>query len=443
MTAQAASPVGGRRALPVWATAVSVYFLAVFHRSSLGVAGLTAAERFDISASQLSTFTVLQLAVYAAMQIPVGVLLDRFGPQRLLFSGAVVMTLAQLGFAYTGSFAGALVARVFVGMGDAMVFISVLRIIASWFPPRRNPVMTAWTALLGQCGALVAAIPLARSLARFGWTPTFVASGVVGLVLGILVVLLVRDVPPGAPPSRTVKDVRTVGRDLKLAWLDPGTRLGLWSHFTAQFGSNVMGLLWGYPFFVHSEHTGTGAAGGLLSLLVVTMIVGGPLVGGFIARHPWQRSTVVLSIVAAMMVTWAFTLLWPGDAPLWLLAAHRGRDRPRRPRLDGRLRRGAHLRAGVPARLRDRHRQRRRLLRLAGGGLLHRGAARRVHPRLVDRLHPARLHGRHVGAVRRMGARRDAGVALPAPGPPPPAGDPAGRPRGVDPPTLRLTRSCG
>ncbi|MGZ4494058.1 MAG: MFS transporter [Nocardioides sp.] len=312
-------PPGGRRALSVWATAVAVYFLAVFHRSSLGVAGLVAADRFHISASQLSTFTVLQLGVYAAMQIPVGVLLDRFGPQRLLFTGAIVMTFAQLGFAYTESFAGALVARIFVGMGDAMVFISVLRVIASWFPPRRNAVMTAWTALLGQCGALVAAIPLARSLAVFGWTPTFVASGVVGLVLGVLVMLLVRDVPPGAPPSRTVKDVRTVGRDLRLAWLDPGTRLGLWSHFTAQFASNVMGLLWGYPFFVHSEHTGTAVAGGLLSLLVVTMIVGGPLVGGFIARHPWQRSTVVLSIVAAMMTTWAVTLLWPGDAPVWLL----------------------------------------------------------------------------------------------------------------------------
>ncbi len=315
-----AHAVGGRRAVRVWGTAVSVYFLAIFHRSSLGVAGLVAADRFQISASQLSTFTVLQLLVYAGMQIPVGVLLDRYGPKRLLFTGAVTMTLAQLGFAFTGSFAGALVARIFVGMGDAMVFISVLRIIAAWFPPRRNAIFTAWTALLGQCGALVAAIPLARSLSRFGWTPTFVASAAVGLLLGLLVVGIVRDVPPGAPPSRAVKDVRTVGRDLKLAWRDPGTRLGLWSHFTAQFGANVMGLLWGYPFFVHAEHTGKTVAGLLLSLLVVTMMVGGPVVGGYIAHNPWQRSTVVLGIVSAIMLAWAAVLLWPGDAPVWLLA---------------------------------------------------------------------------------------------------------------------------
>ncbi|MGA9747513.1 MAG: MFS transporter, partial [Nocardioides sp.] len=315
-----AEPRGGRRATVVWLTAVSVYFLAIFHRSSLGVAGIAAAERFDISASQLSTFTVLQLLVYAGMQIPVGVLIDRYGPQRLLFVGAVLMTCAQVGFAFTGSYAGAVVARVFVGMGDAMVFISVLRLISSWFPPMRSPVMTAWTALLGQCGALVAAVPLAQALSRYGWTPTFAVSAALGVVLGVLVVVIVRDVPPGAPPSRTPKDVRAVGRDLKDSWRDPGTRLGLWSHFTAQFGANVLGLLWGYPFFVHSEHTGTTTAGLLLSLLVVTFMIGGPLIGGFIARHPWQRSTLVLAIIVAMMASWAAVLLWPGDAPVWLLA---------------------------------------------------------------------------------------------------------------------------
>ena len=168
--------LGGRRAYLVWLPAVAVYFLAVFHRSSLGVAGLAATERFDISASALSSFTVLQLLVYAGMQIPVGVMLDRFGARTMLVAGAFVMTAAQLGFALTGSYAGAVAARVFVGMGDAMVFISVLRLIAAWFPPMRNPVLTAWTALIGQSGALVAAVPLARSLDEYGWTTTFAVS---------------------------------------------------------------------------------------------------------------------------------------------------------------------------------------------------------------------------------------------------------------------------
>ncbi len=429
-----AEPLGGRRATVVWLTAVSVYFLAIFHRSSLGVAGIAAAERFEISASQLSTFTVLQLLVYAGMQIPVGVLIDRYGPQRLLFVGAVLMTCAQVGFAFTGSYAGAVAARVFVGMGDAMVFISVLRLISSWFPPMRSPVMTAWTALLGQCGALVAAVPLAQALSRYGWTPTFAVSAALGVVLGVLVVVIVRDVPPGAPPSRTPKDVRTVGRDLKDSWRDPGTRLGLWSHFTAQFGANVLGLLWGYPFFVHSEHTGTTTAGLLLSLLVVTFMVGGPLIGGFIARHPWQRSTLVLVIIVAMMAQ-----LGCGAAlarrRAGLAARDHGRDhRSRRPGFDDRLRPGPHVQPRDPARVGDGHRQRGRLLRLAGDHPGHRPPARRVHTGQRDRLPAARLHLGDVGAVRRLVARTGAHLALPAPSPRTPRGHAAGHLPEHDPP---------
>ena len=63
----------------VWVVGLLIYFLAVFHRSSLAVAGLAAADRFDISASQLATFTMLQLLVYAGMQVPVGLLVDRYG----------------------------------------------------------------------------------------------------------------------------------------------------------------------------------------------------------------------------------------------------------------------------------------------------------------------------------------------------------------------------
>ena len=311
--------VGGRRAWVVWSAAVAVYFFAVFNRSSLGVAGILAAHRFDISAAQLSTFTVLQLGVYAAMQIPVGVLLDRYGPKRLLMTGTALLTGAQLGFAFTGGFAGALVERVFLGIGDAMVFISVLRLVAYWFPPLRNPVITQVTGLIGQCGALVAAIPLARSLEQFGWTPTFAVSASAGVLLGLLMVLLVRDAPPGTPVAHEARPVRVVLADLRHAWRDAGTRLGLWSHFTCQFSANVMGLLWGYPFFLHGQHTGRAVAGMLLSVLVVTTMVGGLVIGGYIARHPWQRSTIVLGIVAGIAAMWTVVLLWPGDAPVWLL----------------------------------------------------------------------------------------------------------------------------
>src|SRR5665213_3015230 len=96
--------LGGRRAWMVLAAAISVYILAVFHRTSLGVAGLVAAERFHISSTQLATFTMVQLFVYAAMQVPVGAMLDRVGAKRLLVTGVFLMTGGQFVFAFAGTF---------------------------------------------------------------------------------------------------------------------------------------------------------------------------------------------------------------------------------------------------------------------------------------------------------------------------------------------------
>ena len=133
----------------VWGVALTAYLLAIFHRSRLAVAGLAAAERFDISAAQLATFTMLQLLVYAGMQIPVGLLVDRYGPRSVMLTGAVMLTLAQAGFALAEAYAAALAARVFVGLGDAMTWICLLRLVTSWFPGRRIPFVTALSGTLG------------------------------------------------------------------------------------------------------------------------------------------------------------------------------------------------------------------------------------------------------------------------------------------------------
>jgi sugar phosphate permease len=310
--------LGGRRAWIVYAASVSVYILAVFHRSSLGVAGLLASERFDIAATQLSVFTMVQLLVYAAMQIPVGALLDRFGPKRLLLCGVTLMTVAQLGFAFVDSFPLGIAARVVLGIGDAMVFIPLLRIVALWFPPLRVPMVSQITGLLGQVGALGAATPLVYALHEWGWTPSYASAALIGVVLGALVLVVVRDSPNPDHELDQIK-VRALARTVRAAWRTPGTRLGLWSHFSAQFGATVFALLWGYPFLVAGQGLSPNTAGVLLMLMTVTTVVSSPLIGGFVTKYPFSRSTLILGIVFSIMAIWAVVLLWPGRAPLPLL----------------------------------------------------------------------------------------------------------------------------
>ena len=111
----------------MWGTAVAVYVVAVLQRTSLGVSGLDAAHRFGASAGVLATFAVLQLAVYATLQIPVGVAVDHIGPRRLIVTGALTMAAGQAALALAQSVPAVIAARVLVGPGDAMTFISVLQ----------------------------------------------------------------------------------------------------------------------------------------------------------------------------------------------------------------------------------------------------------------------------------------------------------------------------
>jgi MFS family permease len=303
----------------VWSVALAAYTVGVMHRTSFGVAGLDAAQRFDAGPAALSGFVVLQLLVYAALQVPVGLLLDRFGGRALVVTGAMTMAAGQLALALATTLPLAVAARVLIGVGDALTFISVLSVVTAWFPPRRVPVMTQLTGLVGQLGQVLSAVPLAALLHGPGWTPAFLCAAGLGVFAALAVLMVVRDRPPGAPPPPPAAPPREVLRGLRTSWAEPGTRLGLWTHLGTQFCGTVFGLLWGVPYLVAGQGMTSGQASAVLTLLVVVGIVAGPLFGEFAARHPMRRSLLVLAVIGAHALVWAAVLLVDPPAPRWLL----------------------------------------------------------------------------------------------------------------------------
>ncbi|MGW8950419.1 MFS transporter [Streptomyces sp. NPDC055709] len=314
-------PPGGRRAFLVWGIGVAVYFVAVIFRTSLGVAGLDAADRFDVNASALSTFSILQLLVYAGMQIPVGLMVDRLGTKKVLTLGVVLFTAGQLGFALSPSYGMALASRALLGCGDAMTFISVLRLGSRWFPARRGPFIAQIAALFGMAGNLVSTIFISRLLHGVGWTATFAGSAGAGVLVLVLLVLFLKDHPEGHEPAPAEHaGAAYVRRQIARSWREPGTRLGMWVHFTTQFPAMVFLLLWGLPFLVEAQGLSRETAGGLLTLVVVSNMMVGLVYGQVIARHHAARAPLALGTVAATATVWATTLAYPGDqAPMWLL----------------------------------------------------------------------------------------------------------------------------
>lgn len=307
-----------RAAYVAWSIGVIAYVMAVFNRTSFGVAVTAAAHRFDASAAALAAFPVVQLVVYAAMQVPVGILLDRWGSKRMILGGAAFMAVGQAGLALTHSLDVALVMRIFIGAGDAMTFICVLRVINDVFPGRTIPMITQVTAILGQLGGVFSAFPLAAALGHGAWTSAFLTLAIAGVLVAVLVLVALR---VNDEHTRVRVPASVAWQRVRGAFKHPGTRLGLWSHFSTQFPQTVFQLLWGFPFMMSAEGLSRSTASTLLTLSLIAGVAFSLVLGRLTARHPMRRSWLVLCVIALNMAGWTAVLAWPGRAPLWLMVA--------------------------------------------------------------------------------------------------------------------------
>lgn len=303
----------------IWATGSLAYIFTVMQRTTLAAAGLDAADRFGLSPGALAAFVFIQVAVFAVMQIPAGLLVDRYGARALLVVNGLLLFGGQLLLANTTSFAVAAVARVLVGTGDAIVFAATLALIPRWFPPRRVPVMSQLTTIVGQLGQVLSAIPFVALLHHTGWTFALTSAASASALIAVLVFAVVRNGPPGTWTPAPIASARTIVQTLKEVWDRPGTRLGFFSHMGTQFPMMVFTMLWGMPYLVSAQHLSQSTAGLLITLFVLAAIGIGPVIGVLTARHPLHRSWLVLTVIGAGITVWTVILALPGPAPIWLL----------------------------------------------------------------------------------------------------------------------------
>lgn len=309
--------IDSRRAWFMWAVGAFAYIGAVFQRTSFAVASDTATHRFSAGASMVSLFVVVQLITYAGMQVPVGVLVDRFGTRLVVGAGALLMGLGQLDLALSTHLASAIIARVLVGVGDAMTFTAVIRMLPAWFSAGRLPVLNQATGILGQAGQLVSSIPLAAMLGVVGWTASFTGAAIVSGTVAVVVLALLRNAPPGV--RVTLSRGGTNVRDVVTVLRDPGTLTGFWIHWICSFWNVVFALMWGYPFLLRGLGYPMPVASALFTVMVFAGLPFALLIGRLSRRAPLQRTNTGLLISVAALLPWVAIVLWPGRAPIWLL----------------------------------------------------------------------------------------------------------------------------
>ncbi|GGM50190.1 MFS transporter [Longimycelium tulufanense] len=310
------APAGHRdtgRAWLVWGAGAACYVAALFHRTSLGVAAPEALARFATGPGVLALFTALQLGVYLVLQVPAGILADRWGPRRVLTGGAVAMALGAGVFAASTALPAGIAARVLIGAGDAFMFTNVLRLAAHWFSARRYGLVVGLTGLAGSVGQLVATLPLTASLHQLGWESTFLAAGAVTILVAVTAVVLVRD--HGTTSGRATAPVEPVRVALRAAAAERGTRHGFWTHFVLMGQFVALTALWGAPWLTTGQGRSPGEAGALLMLCVLGFTVGTLLLGRLAAGRPRRSRAATETLIAASAIGWLTMVLWPGQMP--------------------------------------------------------------------------------------------------------------------------------
>jgi MFS family permease len=337
---------GLRRAWLVWGVGAFAYLVAMLHRMSLGVAGTDAAERFGVAVGALGAFTSLQLVLYLAMQIPAGLLADRFGPRRTLAVGLGIMALGELVFALAHSMALGLVGRGLVGVGDALTFLNVLRLAHAWFPRRLQPMLAALTGFAGALGQLVSTVPLELGLRHLHWTGTFLLLGGLTALLATLPLVVVRDRPAVSPdaaedpaagtagtravaaptdaatgpawrPGTTeapaaVPEHEPIGRTLAAAWRRPATRRGFFLHMGALSPFMITAAVWGVPYMTDAQGMSRAEAASVLLVGSFAFVVAGPLIALVVGSDARRQRAAGLVFPATSTLVWAVLLLWPG-----------------------------------------------------------------------------------------------------------------------------------
>jgi len=300
--------LGSARGWLVWFLAANAFFFAFFQRAAPSVMVDPLMEAFAVGAGVTGNLAALYLYVYAVLQLPIGLLLDRWGPRILLTSGLLVAAGGTATFAFADNIWVAYAGRLAVGTGSAVAFISALTLAAAWHSPGRFGMFSGMTMGFAMLGGFLAQGPLGRVVDLYGWRDPLALTAIWGVVLAILIWLLVRDRPDGARVQRTGN--QSLGRSLMQAMsLRHNWVLGVYGCFlSGPFLS--YGLLWGVPHITLIYETSREVAGFSASLMTIGFAVGGPL-GGFLSDRFQRRKLPLVFAAGASVVLWSTMFYGP------------------------------------------------------------------------------------------------------------------------------------
>lgn len=270
-------------------------------------------SEFKINASVLGVMASCYFYSYTVMQIPSGMLYDRFGPRSLISISTAVCSLGALFFGLSHSVFLLAVGRFLLGIGSAFAFVGALAIAARWFAPSLFALFVGITQFLAAIGAMCGALPLAYAVDHVGWRATMTSLGYIGLLLAILCAIVIRNRPPQDEEKssdhhrlgfiKSFKEVVCQGQ----TW-----SLGVYS-FSNWAPALIFPALWGVPYLMGKYNIPNTSAAVATSMVWIGVAAISPILGWISDRL--QRRTILLTLCTALGLIASLTLLFVPNLP--------------------------------------------------------------------------------------------------------------------------------
>ncbi len=288
------------------------YLLVYFHRLCPAVVALDMQADLKTSGALLGFLAAAYFYPYALMQLPSGLLSDSWGPRKTITAFFALAGGASILLGVVSSLGLAILARILVGLGVAMLFVPTMKVMTQWFRTDEFARMTGILMAVGGLGAYTASRPLAWLSDSIGWRGSFVVIGAVTIVVAVAIWFLVRNTPEdmglpmvNKPAEDNPEKAIGLGQGIKMVLTSrPFWFLAAWFFFSFSIFFSFGGL-WGGPYLMQVYGLSKAEAGNILGMLALAMIVGSPFFSWLSDKVFRSRKKV---IILASVITLGLTI---------------------------------------------------------------------------------------------------------------------------------------
>lgn len=309
----------------VYGTALFAYFLIVSQRTAPGLVTDQLMKEFEINAAAIGLLTSIQFLIYSVLQIPIGILSDRYGPNLFLIIGTLLSGIGTLTFGIAQNEFALFSARFLMGLGDAAIWINLVIILSQWFKVKEFVGLIGLAGMAGSFGFLLASMPFSIWISLWGWRVPFFATGLILCIMSIILYMILIYIPKQGHfgEERRFSDEAEPERENVFVIL---SRIiadrQAWAAFLCHFGviGTYVGFIgtWAIPFGMNMYEMSRSEASQLVMVGVLGAIIGAPLTS-WISSRLLSVKRPYLVVHLCVFCSWLVFFLLGGKPPFSIL----------------------------------------------------------------------------------------------------------------------------